>query len=392
MRVLLNDGMDKEGVQLFEEAGIETDTEKKDQKTLIEQIGEFDALIVRSATKVTKEIIESGAEGRLKIVGRAGVGVDNIDVDAASENGIVVKSAPYGNTNATAELALALMLDVSRKIPQAHYSLKNGIWKKKPFEGLELTGKTLGIIGCGRIGQRLSELVLGFNMSIIGYDTVIKPDSRIKYVSKEDVLTRSDYISIHVGGKEVIIGKKEISLMKPTVYLINTSRGPNVDEKALYEALATGRIAGAALDVYEEEPKEDGEEFSNRVRELENVIFSPHLGASTKEAQTKTSIEMARVVADYLLKGDFSSAVNVGEGIESEERPLYRLYFHHRDVPGIFAQIDSVLAENGINIRENSSRQIGKGNAITVYLLLQEVSLGIMNKLNRIKGVYRAWV
>ena len=392
MKVLLNDGMDKEGIQLFGEAGIETDTRKKDQKTLVEQIGEFDALIVRSATKVTKEIIESGAKGKLKIVGRAGVGVDNIDVDAASKNGIVVKSAPYGNTNATAELALALMLNISRKVPQAYCSLKSGVWKKKPFGGLELSGKTLGIIGCGRIGQRLSELVLGFNMPVVGYDPVVRPNSRIEYVPKDEVLSRSDYISIHVGGKGVMIGQREIALMKPTAYIINTSRGPNVDEKALYEALATGRIAGAALDVYEEEPKEDGAEFGNRLRELENVVLSPHLGASTKEAQTKTSIEMARVVIDYLLKGDFSGAVNVGEGIESEERPLYRLYFHHSDTPGIFAQIDGMLAENGINIRENSSRQIGKGNAITVYLLLQEVNLNIINELNRIKGVYKAWV
>ncbi len=392
MKVLLNDGMDKEGVQLFEEAGIETDTKKKDEKRLIEQIGEFDALVVRSATIVTKEIIESGAKGKLKIVGRAGVGFDNIDVDAASKNGVVVKSAPYGNTNSTAELALALMMNLSRKIPQAHYSLKNGVWKKKPFEGLELSGKTLGIIGCGRIGQRLSELVLGLHMTVIGYDPVIRPNSRIEYVSKEEVLKRSDYISIHVGGRGLIIGQKEIALMKPAAHIINTSRGPNVDEKALYEALATGRIAGAAIDVYEEEPKEDGAEFNNRLRELENVILSPHLGASTEEAQTKTSMEMARVVADYLLKGDFSGAVNVGEGIESEERPLYRLYFHHSDIPGIFAQIDNVLARSGINIRENSSRQIGKGNAITVYLLLQEVDTNIISDLNRIKGVYKAWV
>jgi D-3-phosphoglycerate dehydrogenase len=389
VKVLLNDGLEKEGIKFFEEHGIETDTRKRSLKALIADIGRFDALVVRSATKVTREVLEAGAKGNLKIVGRAGVGYDNIDVAAASENGIIVKSAPYGNTNAVAELTLCLMLDVSRNVPQAHQSLKNGVWKKEKLKGTELSYKTLGILGCGKIGQRVAELAhRGFDMEVIGYD--IKPcaDSSIKYMSKEEVLAKADYVSIHTGGTEVIVGEKELSLMKPTAYLINTSRGANVDEQALYKALKEGKIAGAALDVYAEEPKTEGAEFRNKLRELDNVILSPHLGASTIEAQRETSIEIARVVSGYLLGGDFTNSVNAGESIELEERPVYTLFIHHRDVPGVFAKIDKVLADNDINIRANYSRQIGKGGyALSVYTLHKKVDPEIIETLKEIENI-----
>ena len=277
MKVLLNDGLNAAAESIFREAGIETDSKKRNQKDLVKQIGDFDGLIVRSATNVTRQVIEAGANKLLKIVGRAGIGYDNIDTVAATENGIVVKCAPWGNVNAAAELALALILDVSRNIPQAHYSLKNARWNKKKFEGSELNGKTLGIIGCGRIGKKLSELALGINMEIIGYDPIIHNNSRIKYVAKEDVLRRSDYISIHASGSDLIITEKEISMMKPTAYLINTSRGTMIDEEALFRALKERKIAGAAIDVYEEEPKAEGSTFMNRLMELDNVILTPHL-------------------------------------------------------------------------------------------------------------------
>jgi len=390
VKVLLNDGMDEDGIRLFQQAGIETDQQKRDPSTLRAQVGEFDALVVRSATNVTGEVIKIGVKGKLKVVGRAGVGVDNIDVRAATENGVIVKSAPFGNTSATAELALALMLDISRKIPQGHLSLKKGVWRKKPFEGCELSGKTLGILGCGRIGQRLSELVSGFNMETIGYDPVIKSSSKIKLMSKEEVLAQSDFVSIHVSGNESVIGEKELWLMKPTAFLINTARGHNVNEKALYNALKTGQIAGAALDVFEDEPTVEGSKFNNMLRQLDNVIFTPHLGASTIEAQKKTSLEMAKVIIDYLLRGDFSNAVNAGENIELEQRPTYSLFVYHQDKPGMFAKIDKVLADHGINIRENPSRQIGQGCAIAVYLVHQEIGQNIIHELNKLEGVVRA--
>jgi D-3-phosphoglycerate dehydrogenase len=389
VKVLLNDGLEKEGVRLFEEFGIETDARKRDLKSLIADVGQFDALVVRSATKVTREVLESGAQGNLKIVGRAGVGYDNIDVAAASENGIIVKSAPSGNTNAVAELTLCLMLDVSRNIPQAHQSLKSGVWKKEKLRGTELSYKTLGILGCGKIGQRVAELARrGFDMEVIGYD--LKPclDSSIKFVSKKEVLTTADYVSIHTGGTEVIVGEKELSLMKPTAYLINTSRGANVDEHALYKALKERKIAGAALDVFVEEPKAEGTEFSNKLRELDNIVFSSHLGASTIEAQRETSTEIARVISGYLLGGDFTDSVNAGESIELEEKPVYTLFIHHRDVPGVFANIDKVLADNDINIRANYSRQIGKsGYALSVYVIHKKVSPEIIKTLKGIKNI-----
>ncbi|HLE75955.1 MAG TPA: NAD(P)-dependent oxidoreductase [Candidatus Bathyarchaeia archaeon] len=389
MKVLLNDGLEKEGIKFFEEHEIETDTRKRNLKSLVADIGRFDALVVRSATKVTREVLEAGAKGNLKIVGRAGVGYDNIDVAAASENGVIVKSTPYGNTNAVAELTLCLMLDVSRNVPQAHQSLKSGVWKKEKLRGTELSYKTLGILGCGKIGQRVAELARrGFDMEVLGYD--IKPcaDSSIKYVSKEEVLAKADYVSIHTGGKEVIVGEKELQLMKPTAYLINTSRGANVDERALYKVLKEGKIAGAALDVYAEESEVEGAEFRNKLRELDNVVFSPHLGASTIEAQRETSIEIARVISGYLLGGDFTNSVNAGESIELEERQVYTLFIHHRDVPGVFARIDRVLADNDINIRANYSRQIGKsGYAVSVYALHKKVGPEIIKTLKGIKNI-----
>jgi D-3-phosphoglycerate dehydrogenase / 2-oxoglutarate reductase len=389
VKVLLNDGLEKESLKLFQEAGIETDTQKRDLNKLIADIGKFDALIVRSATKVTREVLEAGAKGKLKIIGRAGVGYDNIDVAAASENGIVVKSAPYGSTNAVAELTIGLMLSISRNTPQAHQSLKNSVWKKEKFKGTELSYKTLGILGCGRIGQRLAEIARrGFDMEVIGYD--IKPclESGIKFMSKEEVLSKADYISVHTGGKDVVVGEKEFALMKKTAYLINTSRGSNVDEQALYKALKERKIAGAALDVYPDEPKAEGAEFKSKLKELDNVIFSSHLGASTTDAQRETSIEIARVISGYLLGGDFTNVVNAGESIELEEKPVYTLFIHHRDVPGVFANIDKVLADNDINIRANYSRQIGNsGYAISVYVLHKKVSPEIIKKLKAIANI-----
>ena len=392
MKVLLNDGLEKEGLRLLEEAGIETDTQKRDPKTLVADIGGFDALIVRSATKVTREVIEAGARGKLKIVGRAGVGYDNVDVDAACEHGIVVKSAPYGNTNAVAELTIGLILSVSRNIPQAHHSLKKGIWEKGKLKGAELSYKTLGILGCGKIGQRVAEFARrGFDMEVIGYDICPCAEAKIKYVSKEEVLTKADFITVHTGGKAVIIGEKELAMMKPNAYVINTSRGANVDENALYKALKEKKIAGAALDVYVEEPKTEGAEFKNKLSEIDSVVLSAHLGASTTEAQRETAIEIAKVVSGYLMGGDFANAVNAGESIELEEKPVYTLFIHHRDVPGVFANIDKVLADNDINIRANYSRQIGKsGYAISVYVIHKKVqpkTLEVLRKIENVCGV-----
>jgi D-3-phosphoglycerate dehydrogenase / 2-oxoglutarate reductase len=389
MKVLLNDGLEKEGLALLKEAGIETDTKKRDSTTLVSEIGQYDALIVRSATRVTREVLEAGAKGKLKIIGRAGVGFDNIDVAAASEFGIVVKIAPYGSTNAVAELTIDLMLSISRKTPHAHSSLKNGVWKKDKLKGNEIAYKTLGLLGCGRIGQKVAQIAKrGFDMEVIGYDFRPCFESGIKFMTKEEVLKKADYISIHTGGKDVVVGEKDFPLMKTTAYLINTSRGSNIDQQALYKALKEGKIAGAATDVYVEEPKVEGAEFKDKLIDLDNVVLSSHLGASTIEAQRETSTEIARVVSSYLSGGDFTNAVNAGESIEVEEKTVHTLFIHHRDVPGVFANIDKVLADNDINIRANYSRQIGKsGYAISVYVLHQKVNARVLEVIKKIDNV-----
>jgi D-3-phosphoglycerate dehydrogenase len=389
MKVLLNDGLEKEGLEIFKEAAIEVDTKKRDASQLVAEIGQFDALVVRSATKVTREVIDAGAKGKLKIIGRAGVGYDNIDTKAASENGIVVKIAPFGSTNAVAELTIGLMIAISRNIPRAHHSLKNGVWIKKKLQGRELNGKTLGLIGCGRIGQKVAQIAkLGFNMEIIGYDICPCPESSIKFLAtKEGVLKQADYISVHTGGKAVIIGATELAVMKPSAYIINTSRGNNIDQQALYSSLKDGKIGGYATDVYKEEPKAENDIFNDKLKELDNVILSSHLGASTVEAQKETSTEMARVLSSYLLGGDFANAVNAGECIEVEEKEIFTLFVHHKDVPGVFANIDKVLADGNINIRANYSRQISTGYAISVYVLHQKADEEIVERLKAIPNV-----
>jgi D-3-phosphoglycerate dehydrogenase len=388
MKVLINDGLEKEGLAVFQQAGIETDTKKRDAPQLLSEIGQFDALVVRSATKVTREIIEAGAKGKLKIIGRAGVGYDNIDATAASQCGVVVKIAPYGSTNAVAELAFGLMLSLSRNIPQAHHSLKNGVWIKKKLEGRELSFKTLGLIGCGRIGQKVARIAkLGFDMEIIGYDINPCLESGIKFLTKEEVLTQADYISIHTGGKDIIIGAKELAVMKSSAYIINTSRGNNIDQEALYNALKDSKIAGYGTDVYKEEPKGEGDSFIDKLKELENVVLSSHLGASTVEAQRETSTEIAKVLSGYLMGGDFTNAVNACESIDVEEKEIFTLFIHHKDVPGVFANIDKVLADNNINIRANYSRQISTGYAISVYVVHHKVTSEIITALKAIPNI-----
>jgi|TARA_B100002003_G_C14142631_1_gene549375 D-3-phosphoglycerate dehydrogenase len=393
MKVLLNDGMDEEGVELFNEAGIEVDLEKKSRSELIEKIGEYDALIVRSQTKdVNSEIIVPGYKGNLKMIGRSGVGYDNIDWEFAKEQAIVVKNAPNGVTNATAEMALGIMLGVARNIPQADASLKDGKWLKKLYTGVELSYKTLGVFGGGRIGKRLIKLVEGFGMKIICCDPFSQKDTSISYVSKEEVLKNADFLSIHAAGDEVLIGRDELEIMKPTAYLVNTARGNKVDPEALYDALANKRIAGAALDVHMIE----GSSFKNKFEGLDNLVITPHLGASTKKGQRATAIEMAKVTIGYLKKGDFTNAVNMGDTIDSEQKPSYIVFIHHEDIPGVFSKIDGVFGDHGINIREFNSRKLyedgaeGKKCALTDYLLQNEVTNQVIEKIREIPTVYSA--
>lgn len=400
LSVLLNDGMDKEGLDFFAEKNIQVDQTKRDAEELVKVAGNYDGICVRSATKITKEIIEAGVKGKLKVIGRAGVGYDNIDVKSASENGIAVKIAPNGNTNSTAELALALMFATARNIPQANNSLKTGKWIKKPFSGTELSGKTLGILGCGRIGQRLSEMVSGLNMKVLGYDVRAEevkrlyPHSRIEYIDQWNLLMDSDFISVHAGGKDEVIGEKELAVMKPTAILINAARGSNVDNDALYTALLDNQILGAGLDTYPKEPKKEGEDITDSMKKLaslENVVMTTHLGASTKEAQKLTSVEMAKVISSYLLgtEDSFESSVNLKATVETEKRMVYPLHIYHKDSPGAFLEIDRILKNNVVNIRDNPSRQMEEGKAMTIYRIHQEPTEKVIEELNNLKEVVK---
>ncbi|MBL7158390.1 MAG: phosphoglycerate dehydrogenase [Candidatus Omnitrophica bacterium] len=311
-KILVSDPLAKAGVEILEkEKGFKVDVRPNLSPEEIKRcIGEYDALIVRSQTKVTKEILSSTK--KLKYIGRAGVGLDNIDVEEASKRGIVVMNAPGGNTISTAEHAFSLILALSRKIPQANESVKKGEWERKKFMGVELYGKTLGIIGFGRIGTEVARRALSFNMKVVAYDPFLSPDKAkalgIESVNLEDLFKRSDYITVHTPhNKEThyIIKSDSFKKMKKGVRIINCARGGIIDEEALLEAIEKGRVAGAALDVYEKEPPK-----GSKVISCDKIITTPHLGASTEEAQVNVALDVAESIKDALTGRGIRNAVN----------------------------------------------------------------------------------
>jgi D-3-phosphoglycerate dehydrogenase len=299
-KILVTDKIHEDGVKLLEEfAEVETATELK-LAELMARVKDSEVLVVRSATKVTREVIEAGK--KLKVIARAGAGLDNIDTKAAEERGIKVLNAPEAPSLAVAELVIGLMLSHSRKIPQADASMKSGKWEKKLFLGSELAGKTLGIIGTGRIGQAVAERAKAFGMKLLFYDVVKNEEfaRRVggEYVELSVLLRNSDFVTLHVPllpQTEHLIGEKELSLMKPTAVLINTSRGKIIDENALIAALEAKKIAGACLDVYEKEPPVD-----SPLLRLKNVVLTPHIGASTTEAQREAAVIIANKIKDVI--------------------------------------------------------------------------------------------
>jgi D-3-phosphoglycerate dehydrogenase len=311
-KVLVSDALAAEGVEIFKKApGIGVDVKTKltpdELKNIIKN---YDALVVRSATKVTKEMIEHA--DKLSVVGRAGAGLDNIDVEAASKRGIVVMNTPGGNTVTTGEHAIAMMLSLARKIPQATASMKAGKWEKSKFMGNEYCNKTLGIIGIGRVGSIVADRALGLKMRVIAYDPFISPEAAEKLgivlVGLDELFKSSDFISIHTPmTKETknIINAKAFAKMKKGVFIVNCARGGIVNEKDLHDALVSGKVAGAAIDVYEEEPTKNMDLVS-----LDNVICTPHLGASTDEAQVNVAIAIAEQIVDYLTTGEIRNAAN----------------------------------------------------------------------------------
>jgi len=280
-------------------------------REFIAALGTAEALIVRSATKVTREMLSLATD--LKAVGRAGVGVDNVDIPAASEMGIAVFNAPGGNTIAAAELTMALLISVARKIPAAEASLRSGQWDRVAFKGVELRGKTLGLIGAGRIGSEVGIRCKSFEMDVIAYDPYLSPtradELGIEMVGFEDVIDRGDFISVHVpltDETKGIIGSDALRQMKSTAFVVNASRGGVVDEAALAKALHNGEIAGAALDVYEYEPLP----VDSPLRDAPNLVLTPHLGASTVEAQAGVATEVAHKIRLLLETGNRADAIN----------------------------------------------------------------------------------
>jgi len=297
MKVLITDEVAEEAMNLLKEKHEVVFKELRGEE-LAREIGKYDALMVRSATKVTRDIIERAE--RLKVIGRAGIGVDNIDVDAASEKGIYVVNSPTGSTRSVAELTFALMFALARHIHRADATMRQGIWAKKKLKGIELLGKTLGLIGSGNIAREVAKMANCLGMKVLVYSPHCTKEKAsemgAELKSLEDIFRESDFVSLHIPKTEEtyhMVDERLLSLMKPTAYLINVARGGVVDEEALYKVLKERKIAGAALDVYEKEPPEKSPLF-----ELENVVFTPHIGAATKEGQIRAGV----ICAEQILK------------------------------------------------------------------------------------------
>lgn len=337
MKVLVSDNISAKGVEILKKAGLEVDVKtgmKPDE--LMACIGEYHGLVIRSATKVTAEVI--AAATNLKVIGRAGSGLDNVDKAAASKKGIVVMNTPGGNTVTTAEHAMAMLFAMARSIPQATASMKAGKWEKKKFMGVELFNKTLGILGLGAIGGQVARKALGLEMNVIAYDPFLSEEKAremgIRKVTVNEIFIESDFITIHTpltAETKNLINANTISTMKNGVRIINCARGGIINEQDLYEALKSGKVAGAALDVFEKEPP-DG----NPLLTLDNLICTPHLGASTEEAQENVALAVAEQIADYLVHGTIRNAVNF-PSIPNDQIPRLQPYITLAEKLGSFA-------------------------------------------------------
>ena len=364
-RILIADELSPRAEEILREAGLKVDVKvglKAPELKAI--IGEYDGLAVRSATKVTPEILEAAA--KLKIVGRAGIGVDNIDVPAASRRGVIVENTPSGNAVTTAEHALALMMALARRIPQATASMKGGKWEKKKFQGTELCDKILGVVGLGNIGRIVADRARGLRMKVVAYDPFISQEAAQKLGAElatlDELFARADIITVHTpltAETKGLIGKASLAKCKDGVLIINAARGGIVDEAALGEALASGKVAGAALDVFVEEPPKP----DHPLLKLDNVICTPHLGASTEEAQEKVAIEVAEQLVAYFNRGEVRNAVNaptVPREIREKLAPHIDLATRLGSLGGqlIAGNIDSVEIEVTGELAQGSTRPV----------------------------------
>ena len=385
-RVLISDKLSAAAVQIFKDRGIEVDYKPdlgKDKDALLAAIPNYDGLAIRSASKVTAKIIE--AAKRLKVIGRAGIGVDNVDIPAATAKGIVVMNTPFGNAITTAEHAISMMMAMARQIPEANASTHAGKWEKNRFMGVELYAKTLGVVGCGNIGSIVADRGLGLKMKVIAYDPFLSPERALQIgVEKVELLelfTRSDFITLHTPLTDKtrnIISEAGISKMKKGVRIINCARGGLVDEEALYNALISKHVAGAALDVFEVEPA-----VNHKLFNLENVVCTPHLGASTDEAQENVALQVAEQMADYLVKGAVTNALNM-PSISAEEAPRLKPFVALAEKLGSFA--GQLTEENMTGIVIEYAGDVGNLNtrALTSAALagILQSQLGAINMVS----------
>jgi D-3-phosphoglycerate dehydrogenase len=336
MKVLVSDNISEKGIGILEKAGLDVTVKTGLAPDMLKkEIGKYDALVIRSATKVTADIIKSAK--KLRVIGRAGSGLDNVDKNEATKKGIVVMNTPGGNTITTAEHTVALLLSMARNIPQATASMKQEKWEKKKFMGIELYNKTLGIIGLGNIGSHVAKMAQGMGMKVITYDPYLNEEKAkaagVTAVELDKLFREADFITNHVpltSETKYLIGEKSIAKMKKGVRIINAARGGVVDEEALYKALKAGKVAAAALDVFEKEPPENSPLFS-----LDNFICTPHLGASTKDAQENVAVAVANQIAEYLLYGTIRNAVNF-PSVSSDVLPVLQPYINLSERLGSF--------------------------------------------------------
>ena len=325
-KVLISDKMDPKAAQIFRERGVEVDEiTGKTPDELKAIIGQYDGLAIRSSTKVTKDILEHATN--LKVVGRAGIGVDNVDIPAASAKGVVVMNTPFGNSITTAEHAIALMFALARQLPEADASTQAGKWEKNRFMGVELTAKTLGLIGAGNIGSIVADRARGLKMKVVAFDPFLTPERAIEMgvekVTLDDLLARADFITLHTPLTDQtrnILSAENLAKTKKGVRIINCARGGLIDEAALKAGLDSGHIAGAALDVFVEEPAKASPLFGTP-----NFVSTPHLGASTTEAQVNVAIQVAEQMADFLVSGGVTNALNM-PSLSAEEAPKLKPY------------------------------------------------------------------
>jgi D-3-phosphoglycerate dehydrogenase len=372
MKIMICDPISPKGIALFQqrpEFDVTVLKQRLPEAELLPLVADVEAMVVRSETKITRKLIE--AAPKLRVVGRAGVGVDNVDVEAATQRGIVVMNTPSGNTISTAELTFSMLMSLARKIPQANASMKAGEWNRKAFSGVELYNKTLGILGMGRIGTEVARRAIAFGMRVLAYDpylTLSRANAlQVELVELDEVFSRSDFITVHMPMSDEtkgMVNAAAFAKMKPGARVLNCARGGIINEADLAEAIKSGKIAGAALDVYETEPP--AKDFG--LRDLPQVIMTPHLGASTEEAQENVGIEVAEAITDYLLNGAVRNAVNL-PNLDAKTYALVKPYLALGEKLGRLAAQLGLKRNDRLVVTYGGKATEVPGDPITRYVL-----------------------